>query len=86
MAYDTSDTQYHLTPEGWKLGKYTYDGQLEPTKDTPEPAGRVLTLNKHIRQQSAWADEDIDWSELWRSPTITDEDLKNLQKIFPRPR
>ena len=51
MAYDRSDTDYHLTPRGWEPG--------EP------PSDRVETWNRSVTQQSGWSKEYIDWTCIW---------------------
>lgn len=57
MAYDDSETVYHLTPGGWKTG--------DP------PPGRVETWLRSSFQASGWSREIISWSCTWANPAMS---------------
>jgi hypothetical protein len=82
-VYDSFSIEYHLTPNGWVRGAESEFGKIDI--DIPPPADRVLTLVLSVRQSSGWSKEDVDWSEIWRSPSVTEDELETLKKRFPRP-
>lgn len=82
-VYDSFGIEYHLTPTGWVNGsEWEFSNKV---KDITPPDDRVLTLKLSVRQSSGWSKEDARWSEAWRSPSVTEEELETLKKRFPRP-
>jgi hypothetical protein len=84
MAVDDLQTEYHLTPSGWKTGTERFFGDVQGQLVEP-PADRVLTLVGRIYQASGWSPESRTIREEWRSPKICKEELAALQKKFPCP-
>jgi len=74
MAYDSGETTYHLTPEGWTTGD--------------APADRVETWLRSMHQQSGWSKEYIDWRCEWINPSIPRAErdaLRNKHREFMGP-
>jgi hypothetical protein len=46
----------------------------------------VETWLKTVEQSSGFDTEDIDWSCVWKSDTVTPEELTALKAKFPHPR
>lgn len=82
-VYDSFAIEYHLTPTGWYRGSEWEFSKKD--KDIPPPADRVLTLMLTVRQASGWSKEDVNWSETWRCPSVTEDELEALKKRFPCP-
>lgn len=79
--HDRYTIEVHLTPRGWIDGAASYD-----TKPTDRPTDAVETWLKKVEQSSGFATEDIDWSLVWKSETVKDEELTALNNKFPHPR
>lgn len=82
MSYDRYQRIYHLTPNGWVLGKFYFYATAD--KDEPAPQDRVLTLVKEVEQSSGYSPEDISWREDFRSPDEK-EIARLLGKFGERP-
>jgi hypothetical protein len=84
MAYDDSETEYHLTPEGWIEGSFrSFAGEW--TKKEEAPANRILTVIRSVRQSSPYAEEDVSFIEIWKSDYVRAEELSGLWKRFGDP-
>ncbi len=81
MAVDDMETEYHLTPSGWVQGTYYFFGKTQ--KEIAPPADRVLTIVERVYQRSQWSAEERSVTEKWRSPKVTDEEIKELRRRFP---
>jgi hypothetical protein len=65
MAQGSADTEYHLTPRGWKTG--------HPSSD------RVETWLRAVRHQSGGAKEYICWVCQWADPNLPRSDRDKLR-------
>jgi hypothetical protein len=65
MSYDRYERVYHLTPNGWVLGKFYFYATADEKE--PAPKDRVLTLVKEVEQSSGYSPEEISWREAFRS-------------------
>jgi hypothetical protein len=83
VAVDDLKTEYHLTESGWTTGTSFFFGKT--TNEIASPPDRVLTMLEHISQSSRFSSAQTSWTEIWRSPKVTDEELAKLQQKFPRP-
>ena len=68
MAWDKSDTDFHLTPRGWETG--------------PVPDDRVETWNRSMYQASGWSKEQVTWTCEWVAPDIPRADRDALRKKY----
>ena len=66
MAWDKSDTDYHLTLRGWETGS--------PSDD------RVETWNRSMYQASGWSKEHVTWTCEWVAPDMSRADRDVLRE------
>lgn len=83
MAVDDLKTEYHLTPNGWVTGTSYFFGKTK--KEMPRPSDAILTMVDHTYQSSRWSAEENSWTERWRAAGVTDEQIAELQRKFPKP-
>ena len=84
MSYDDYETEYHLTPHGWKSGTSYFYGKAQ--KEVQPPSDRVLTVVRHVTQASGWSREEVSWRTDWTSPNTPPDVLKALMvKYGERP-
>ena len=83
MAVDRLETEWHLTRKGWMKGTSYFFGGTD--KEVPPPTDRLLTMVELTEQRSNWSPEETSWTEKWRSPDISDLELKQLREKFPLP-
>jgi len=57
MAWDDSETEYHLTSRGWETG--------DPPMDSVE------TWVRHVYQASSYSSEQVSWRCEWADPNVT---------------
>jgi hypothetical protein len=84
MADDDYATDWHLTPRGWVQGTDVYFGR--PTAESPPPEDRVLTMRDRVYQRSNWSREEKSWTQIWRSPVISDSEIAALRARYADPR
>lgn len=58
MAWDSSETDYHLTPRGGEPGEDSIMGDPAPNHNPVVPEDRLLTMRRHTKQTSGWSAED----------------------------
>ncbi len=78
MGYDTTYTEYHLTPRGWIEGAWAVN---EPPKDSPPPPeDRIETwLEKESSHDTYSSKPQREWKLLWASPNYAEEERKQLR-------
>ena len=66
MAWDSSTTDYHLTPRGWELGA--------------PPDDRIETWNRSTNQASGWSKDYISWTCKWVKKDVSRTDRDVLRR------
>jgi hypothetical protein len=80
MGYDTTYTEYHLTPRGWIQG--AWDANKLPIESTP-PEDRIETwLQEETTHDTYPGKPTRDWKLLWIQPNHSEEERKNLRAKF----
>ena len=72
MAWDSYDDYYHLTRNGWVLGR-------------SRPTDALESWTLEVRQPSGWAPADRSWTRTWVKPGIKPDMCAALHRRFPRP-
>ena len=83
MSCDSTDDEYHLTPNGWVDGTHYYYGKA--TKPIDPPKDRVETWVRQMRQSYSYAAEHITWKHIWTSPDYSESEMRALKEKYPRP-
>jgi len=83
MSVDRTETEYHLTLNGWVKGSFWVYGRK--TEDVSAPADRVETWIEERDLTSGWAPAAVSWRKVWESSDVTAEVKGRLSREFPRP-
>jgi hypothetical protein len=84
MSCDSTDDEYHLTPNGWVAGThYCYSQAI---KIIARPVDTVETWVRKMRQSSSYAPEVITWEHIWTSPDYSESERTEIEKKYPRPK
>jgi K+-sensing histidine kinase KdpD len=75
------ESELHLTPNGWVRGSEWFEEVLQA--EVAHPEHLVLTMMKQEYMRADAAHPDIEWTQRWRSPSITDSELAALRQKFP---
>jgi hypothetical protein len=82
MSCDSTDDEYHLTPNGWVAGThYCYS---QAVKTIPRPVDTVETWVRKMRQSIFYAPEVITWEPIWTSPDYSKSERTEIEKKHPR--
>lgn len=81
---DSTDHEYHLTPNGWVAG--TYYWFHTPQKIVERPDDCVETWNRKMRQSSGFSSEFVTWKRIWTSPDYSESERQALRDKHPLPR
>jgi len=84
MSCDSTDDEYHLTPNGWVKGTHYYYGEAD--KIIERPIDTVGTWVRKMRQSISYAPEDITWDLIWASPDYSESERTDIEKKYPRPK
>jgi hypothetical protein len=77
MGYDTTYTEYHLTPNGWVEGNWWSN---EPPQNSAPPVDRIETwLLKETTHDPYIYRITKDWVLIWKSPDYMEEDRKRMR-------
>jgi|SRR5215472_3986583 len=68
LAYDDIETEYHLTPDGWKTG--------DP------PSNRIETWICHQYQASPYSRTLVQWRPKWADPKIPRAERDELRAKY----
>lgn len=83
MSCDSTDDEYHLTPNGWVAGTHYYYQEADKILERPKDA--VKTIVRSMRQSISFAPEHVTWKCIWKSPNISESEIAALEKKYPRP-
>lgn len=75
------ESEVHLTPQGWVRGSEWFEEVLQAEAAPPE--GTLLTMMKQEYMRADASHPDIEWTQRWRSPAVTDAELASLRERFP---
>lgn len=84
MSFDSTDDEYHLTPNGWVEG--THYCYREADKIIARPVDTVGKWVRKMRQSSSFAPEHITWELIWTSPDYSESERTDIEKKYPRPK
>jgi len=82
MSVDRTSQEYHLTPEGWIIGSYSYYGKVQG-ETVVRPKDAVETWSLESEQSSVYSDDVYWWKLVWYDSSISEEDRKRLRIKFP---
>jgi len=78
MGYDTTYTEYHLTPRGWIQGAWAVG--REPTDTSPPPEDRIETwLQVETTHDTYIGKPSREWKLLWESDQHSEEEREHLR-------
>jgi hypothetical protein len=80
MAYDEWENEYHLTPNGWIAGSFSFRGTL--AKKVPIPIDRVLTMVQENFNSSSSPMFQTTWRHGWQSSGYSLEKIDLLLVRF----
>jgi hypothetical protein len=83
MAKDRTETEYHLTPQGWLKGSFWVGGSK--IEDVSAPDVRVESWVEEIDSTSGGALPNVSWRRIWESDSITHHARIELRQRFPLP-
>jgi hypothetical protein len=83
MLKDRTETEYHLTSQGWLKGSFWVRGAK--IEDVPAPDLRVESWVEEIDSPPDSALPKVSWRRIWESDSITDHSRKELRQRFPLP-
>ena len=83
MSCDSTDDEFHLTPNGWISGTHYYYSQ--PDKIIERPIDTVETWVREMRQSISFAPEHITWKLIWKSPDYSESERAAINDKYPRP-
>jgi hypothetical protein len=84
MSCDSTDDEYHLTPNGWVAGTHYCYGETD--KIIARPIDTVETWVRKMRQSISFAPEQITWDPIWVSPNYSESERTAIEKKYPRPK
>src|SRR5690606_10701920 len=84
MAADNLTTEWHLTPTGWVRGTTRFFSAVQG-EEISAPTNRVLTVETLIYQRSGWSAEERSVSDIWKSKTVSAEQIEDLRQKYPLP-
>ena len=78
MGYDTTYSEYHLTPRGWIQGAWAVE--KPPTDSSPLPEDRIETwLLKETTHDIHIGKLQREWTQLWKSFELSEEQRRRLR-------
>jgi hypothetical protein len=78
-----TETEYHLTPQGWLKGSsWVWGAKIE---DVPVPSVRVESWIEEIDGPSDRALPTVSWRRFWESDSITQQAKLELRQRFSLP-
>ena len=83
MLKDRTETEYHLTPQGWLKGSFWVCGAK--IEDVSAPDIRVESWVEEIDSPSGGALPNVTWRRIWESDSITHHARVELRQRFPLP-
>ena len=83
MSVDSSETEWHLTPQGWVAGTSRFYGKPDKDGEIEPPQDRVETWVSKTYQRSAWSSEERTWRRIWFDANLPEEDRNALRAKFP---
>jgi hypothetical protein len=83
MSKGHTETEYHLTPQGWLKGSSWVYGAK--TEDVPAPSVRVESWIEEIDDPSGGAAPKVSWRRIWESDSATQHAKVELRHRFPLP-
>ena len=83
MLKGHTETEYHLTPQGWLKGSFWVCGAN--IEDVPAPTVRVESWIEEIDDRSSGALPNVSWRRIWESDSATQRARTELRQRFPLP-
>jgi hypothetical protein len=83
MSIDRTETEYHLTQNGWVAGTFSSYGQKRGQVDPPPD--RVESWLRKMEQSSGYAPGISEWVLVWESPDVPLDSRKELRSKYPFP-
>jgi hypothetical protein len=83
MLKDRTETEYHLTRQGWVKGSFWVCGTK--IEDVSAPSVRVESWVEEIDSPSGGALPNVSWRRIWESDSITHHARTELRQRFPLP-
>jgi hypothetical protein len=83
MLKDRTETEYHLTQQGWVKGSSWVCGTK--IEDVAAPSVRVESWVEEIDSPSGVALPNVSWRRIWESDSITHHARTELRQRFPLP-
>jgi hypothetical protein len=83
MLKGHTETEYHLTPQGWLKGSFWVCGAK--IEDVPAPFVRVESWIEEIEGPSGDALPNVFWRRIWESDSATQHAKVELRQRFPLP-
>jgi len=83
MLKDRTETEYHLTPQGWLKGSFWVCGAK--IEDVSAPDIPVESWVEEIDSPSGGALPNVTWRRVWESDSITHHARVELRERFPLP-
>ena len=78
MGYDSTYTEYHLTPRGWVEGSWAANKQ--PQSTSPPPEDRIETwIEKETTHDTYISKPTREWKLIWASPDYSEEERKKMR-------
>ena len=84
---DSTDDEYHLTPDGWIRGTHYCYGKAAKIVECPENCAETWIKRRvrQMRQSYSYAREEIEWKCIWISTDYSEHERIALQEKYPRP-
>jgi len=77
MAYDEWEHEYHLTPNGWVTGSFSFRGTL--AKKVPIPIDKVMTMVQENFNSTSCPLLQTSWRQGWLSCCCS---LEKIDRLF----
>lgn len=84
MSVDRTAREYHLTPEGWIQGSYSYYGKVQG-EEVARPQNAVETWTLESEQSSIYSQDVYQWVLIWHDSSMPEEERERIRKGFPKP-
>jgi len=84
MSIDSTSTEYHLTPNGWITGTFSFYGNPQG-KIIDRPHDTVETWIEHEKQMHINSAVTKTFKRIWKNSDILETEILKLHDKYPKP-